>query len=193
MPVSPVKCYHDPHHNHPRYHPSCLALFFLRPFIFVYLSNKSCYWISWVEFSVVLHVLKSDYVFWQVHLDKTAEVADHCVVFSLSDDCDPDFRKACKHKHQATCGQCLSLGETLIEIERMAKDCQYPSDDERDEAVYIIQLATLAIQSWKCHILRSWNQDQACFDTMDLIDQKTVLIVNDWAMTFLPQRYRVAV
>lgn len=129
-------------------------------------------------------------MFLQVHLEKASEAADHCAVFSLSDNCDPDFKMACKHKHPETCDQCLALGGALKEIERCAKDCRYPSDDERDEAAYTIQSATLAIQSWKCHILRSWNQDHARFDVLDLIDEKTVLIINDWAMKFLPQKYR---
>ena len=48
----------------------------------------------------------------------------------------------------------------------------------------------LAIQSWKCHSRRSAHQDQARLDAIDALDQGTVFIVNNWAMKFLPQRYR---
>lgn len=70
------------------------------------------------------------------------------------------------------------------------KECTFLSKDELDEAIYIVQSSTLAIKSWKCHILRSLNQDQARHDSLELLDHETVLIVNDWAMKFLPQKYR---
>ena len=38
--------------------------------------------------------------------------------------------------------------------------------------------------------MRSINQDQARTDVLDLLDDETVLIVNDWAMKFLPRKYR---
>ncbi|KAK3717710.1 hypothetical protein QZH41_009788 [Actinostola sp. cb2023] len=126
----------------------------------------------------------------RVHLDKVMDVANHCIVFSLSDNSDPDFKQLCDHKHEHICDQCQALAETLTQIERCANDCHFPIDYERDEALYTIQSATLSIQSWKCHILRSLNQDQARFDALGLLDQETVLIVNDWAMKFLPQKYR---
>ena len=39
-------------------------------------------------------------------------------------------------------------------------------------------------------MLRSAHQDQARLDVIDALNQETVFIVNDWAMKFLPQRYR---
>ena len=54
----------------------------------------------------------------------------------------------------------------------------------------MFQTAKSAINAWKSHILRSTNQDQARLDALEKLDEKTVLIVNDWAMKFLPQRYR---
>ena len=38
--------------------------------------------------------------------------------------------------------------------------------------------------------MRSANQDRARTDALEKLDEKTVLIVNDWAMKFLPQKYR---
>jgi len=43
---------------------------------------------------------------------------------------------------------------------------------------------------WKCHLLRSTHQDQARLDVIDALGPEAVFIVNDWAMKFLPQRYR---
>ena len=44
--------------------------------------------------------------------------------------------------------------------------------------------------SWKGHIVRSANQDRERTDALEKLDEKTVLIVNDWAMKSLPQKYR---
>jgi len=126
-----------------------------------------------------------------VHLDKAQDVPDHCMVYALTDKSDPDFKQTCTdHNHEDSCDHCEALTDTIVQIESRLNRCQFPSDDDRDEARYIIESAKLAIQSWKCHILRSSNQDQARFDALRLLDHDTVLIVNDWAMKFLPQRYR---
>lgn len=66
----------------------------------------------------------------------------------------------------------------------------YASDDDRDEALHVFLTAQRAIHIWKCHQLRSVQQDKARLDVIDLLDDETVLIVNDWAMKFLPQMYR---
>ncbi|XP_031575425.1 uncharacterized protein LOC116309034, partial [Actinia tenebrosa] len=70
--------------------------------------------------------LKGDY---KVHLDNADKVADHCLVFSLSDSSDADFKKECNHKHDAVCEQCLALEETLKDIEGCFKDFEFPSVD----------------------------------------------------------------
>ena len=123
-----------------------------------------------------------------MHLEKEASIPDHCVAFSLSDASDPDYQVQCQHNHEDICEQCEALNETLREIDSRINCCHFSSDDEREEAIYIMQSSKLAIRSWQCHILRSFNQDQARLDFLDLLDNEIVLIVNDWAMKFLPQR-----
>lgn len=57
--------------------------------------------------------------------------------------------------------------------------------------MYLFTSAERAINLWKGHQLRSVRQDQARLDVIDLLeDEKTVYIVNDWAMKFLPRQYR---
>ena len=56
--------------------------------------------------------------------------------------------------------------------------------------MFLFQTAKRAILSWKSHILRSTNQDRARLDVLEQLDGENILIVNDWAMKFLPQRYR---
>ena len=88
------------------------------------------------------------------------------------------------------CDRCQSLLENLTEIERVLSETKFLADDEKDEAVFLFQAAQRAILSWKSHILRSANQDQARLDVLEQLDEENILIVNNWAMKFLPQRYR---
>lgn len=111
-------------------------------------------------------------------------------MFALSDNSDPHYQQHCNHDHTDVCDRCQGLLENLTEIERIISETKFPSEDEKDEAVFIFQTAKLAIQSWKYHILRSINQDKARLDALEQLEKGTVLIVNDWAMKFLPQKYR---
>ena len=111
-------------------------------------------------------------------------------MFSLSDSSDPDYQQKCQHNHDGSCDQCEALKETLRDIENRIKRCHFSSDDDRNEANYIMQTSRLAILAWQCHIARSFNQDQARLDFRDLLDNETVLVVDDWAMKLLSQRYQ---
>lgn len=66
----------------------------------------------------------------------------------------------------------------------------FHNQNDLDEALYINTTAQRAIQSWKCHQLRTVRQDQARHDILDTIDNSTVLIINDWAMKLIPRFYR---
>ncbi|KAK3730448.1 hypothetical protein QZH41_012642, partial [Actinostola sp. cb2023] len=128
--------------------------------------------------------LKGDF---KVHLGTSSEAAYHCMVFALSDPTNPDLRQQCDHKHEEVCHQCDNLDSTLSGITYVVAEASFATEDDRDEATYIANSATIAIQSWKCHLLRSARQDQARLDVIDTLDSKTVLIVNDWVMKFLPR------
>ena len=121
----------------------------------------------------------------QVHVTSPSNVADHCVLFALSDSSDADYQQQCSHQHTDLCDRCQSLQETLAKIERVLGETTFPTQDAKDEALFIFQTAQLAIMSWKCHILRSANQDQARIDALEKLDDNTVLIINDWAINRL--------
>jgi len=125
-----------------------------------------------------------------VHISESSPVADHCSTFSLSDPSDADLKQSCSHAHNETCDQCTSLALALRDIEKLLTEVLFASEDDRDEAFYLFQSAKLAILSWKCHLLRSVKQDQARLDALSLLNEGTVLLINDWAMKFIPQRYR---
>ncbi|RMX52493.1 hypothetical protein pdam_00025781, partial [Pocillopora damicornis] len=53
-----------------------------------------------------------------VHVTSPSNVADHCVLFALSDSSDADYQQQCSHQHTDLCDRCQSLQETLAKIER---------------------------------------------------------------------------
>jgi len=46
-----------------------------------------------------------------------------------------------------------------------------------------------AIKAWKAHLLRAVNQEEAKQDALSALDEETCLILMDWTMKFLHQRY----
>lgn len=70
------------------------------------------------------------------------------------------------------------------------REISFNREDNRDEAFFIYKSANLAIHEWKCHLLRNVKQDQARHDSLYRLDEHTVLLVNDWAMKSIPQKYR---
>lgn len=46
------------------------------------------------------------------------------------------------------------------------------------------------IQAWKPHLLRAINQNEARLNLLQDLDPISVLVVLDWAMKFLPRKYR---
>ena len=68
----------------------------------------------------------------------------------------------------------------------------FESEDDKDEAVFLVQRAREAIKAWKAHQLRSINQDRARLEVLASLDSTGVLIVQDFAMKFMPVQYREA-
>jgi len=68
----------------------------------------------------------------------------------------------------------------------------FESEDDKDEAVFLVQKASQAIAAWKAHQLRSINQDRAQLEVLEFLDPSCVLIVQDFAMKFIPVQYREA-
>ncbi len=62
--------------------------------------------------------------------------------------------------------------------------------DKDDDLLYCYHQAAQAIESWKSHLLRFVQQDRARTDILQLLDASSVLITQDWAMKFLPQKFR---
>ena len=102
------------------------------------------------------------------------------------------MKQKCDLAHTDRCGQCEALEELLDSIQHAIQEAEFSAaeDRDRDEALYLFHHAREAINLWKCHQIRTVRQDQARLDVLDRLDEQTCLITNDWAMKFLPQRYR---
>lgn len=46
------------------------------------------------------------------------------------------------------------------------------------------------IHAWKAHLLRAINQDAARHQVLETLDKRSVILVADWAMKFLPRKFR---
>lgn len=123
-------------------------------------------------------------------MNSESNVADHCSVYALSDPTVPEFRQKCTHEHNEVCDHCNALDEALADEGKAVQETNFLSEEERDEKLYLFQTAKQAIQNWKGHQLRSVRQDQSRLDALERLDESTILVVNDWAMKFLPQLYR---
>lgn len=100
------------------------------------------------------------------------------------------MESTCSHVHDEFCQQCEAIKSTLEEIMKVLEESEL-STDEHDDLMYLYGQATQAIQAWKCHQLRSIRQDMSRNFVLDTsLDENSILLTQDWAMKFLPQRYR---
>ncbi|CAF3157820.1 unnamed protein product, partial [Rotaria sp. Silwood2] len=130
--------------------------------------------------------LKSDY---KVHISRNNPVPDHCSVYALSDAADKCWYQACDHNHDQQCDQCELLKITLAKIRKYIEE--YQSDVAmRDRLLYRVQQQIRCIEDWKAHLLRTIHQDQSRIAILNNLDDETIMIHVDWAMKWLPVKYR---
>jgi len=60
----------------------------------------------------------------------------------------------------------------------------------KEELRFVLGKAKQDIVSWKAHLLRSVNQEEARLDIVNALDNTSVLLVQDWAMKFLSRKFR---
>lgn len=75
------------------------------------------------------------------------------------------------------------------EIESVLEKIELPHED-KEELKFLLAQSKKNVQAWKAHLLRSVNQDDARLDILDGLDDESVLVVLDWAMKLIPQKYR---
>ena len=145
-------------------------------------EDVTCYILSQSTAYICIHFL-------QVHVSTYSNTRDHCSAYALSDPTEVLPWADCDHNHEDSCRQCEVLKAALMEVGNAVADSPL-SDDERDDLSYALHQAVQAIESWKAHQLRSIQQDKARTRNLGNLDEKSVQITQDWAMKWLPQRYR---
>ena len=128
----------------------------------------------------------------QVHVSKESSIPDHCRAYALSDPNDKDYQIKCGHDHLDVCDRCEILASVLSDI-REAIERMSASNISRDiieELTFTETQAKKNILAWKSHLLRCVNQDEARVQVIEALDESSVFLVQDWAMKFLPRKFR---
>ena len=125
-----------------------------------------------------------------MHIADESAIADHCMTYALSDSRDSSFRQRCQHVHEEHCSECDSMNSVLNEICEFVERDSFPSKDDSDEAQYLAQHSRDTILAWKAHQLRTVRQDKARLEILENLDYGSVFLTQDWAMKFLPRKYR---
>ena len=133
--------------------------------------------------------LKADY---KLHLSRDERCADHCIVYALSSPTDASFRDTCDHVHNVVCDACRGMETVVKEIGAQIEGISDAGQDEvaKRKLQFEYGQAKEAIGAWKAHNMRVVNQEPAKQDVLSTLDGNNCLIVMDWAMKFLPLRYR---
>ena len=130
--------------------------------------------------------LKTDF---KAHIEREGNCPDHCCTYSLSDPTIKEYQSKCSHDHDIDCDRCESIDCFLYEVEAKIKTIQI-DEEQRNRLQFDFDQCNAAIRSWKAHLLRTVLQEEAKQDAMQRLDDETCLVVIDWAMKFLPIKYR---
>ena len=82
-----------------------------------------------------------------------------------------------------------TVAAVVQELELQVEKARIPHED-KEEMKFVVTQPNKNIEAWEAHILRFINQDEACLDILKAADDSSVLVVLDWAMMFIPRKYR---
>jgi len=88
------------------------------------------------------------------------------------------------------CDRCDGLKYVLGSIEAIISENEFETQSDKEDTVFTFQEAVACIQNWKSHLLRTVNQDRARVDIIENLGEDCMLLIQDWAMKFLPRQYR---
>ncbi|XP_031565193.1 uncharacterized protein LOC116300455 [Actinia tenebrosa] len=138
------------------------------------------------ELKIAKRYLKIDY---KVHVSKSSRVPDHCRAHARSHESDTDFTTKCDHQHDLKGDRFELIPSVFDEVHSALEDLAI-DNEEKKEMMYVIIQSKKNIQAWKAHLLRAINQDEARLNVLQSLGPTSVLVVLDWAMKFLPRKYR---
>ena len=102
-----------------------------------------------------------------------------------------NFFGECCHDHNQACPECKGIVNVLKAIEDTLRNGDLDlSEKQKERARWDLDHSVFSIDAWKAHLLRTFQQDQARQDTIDRLDDQTIMVINDWAMKVLPMRFR---
>lgn len=80
----------------------------------------------------------------------------------------------------------------LTDIKNTVADSKniLPSADQWDDLTFRCNQSIEAIFAWKAHEVRFVQQDKPRHLIIDALNSQEVMVTEDWAMKFLPQKYR---
>jgi hypothetical protein len=138
------------------------------------------------EIKEVKRYLKTDY---RTHIGREENCADNCSTYALSDSKKVEYHSECAHQHDVECDRCQTLERLLNDIETKINGTHM--DEWLTNCIkFDFSQCNDAIRSWKAHLLRTVLQEEAKHDAMNSLDEETCLVIIDWAMKFLPLKYR---
>ena len=112
-------------------------------------------------------------------------------MFALSDPVEEKFSGECCHDHNQACPECKGIVDVLKAIEDTLRNGDLDlSEKQKERARWDLHHSVSSIDAWKTHLLRTFQQDQARQDTLDQLDDQTIVVINDWAMKLLPMCFR---
>ena len=118
-----------------------------------------------------------------------SSIPDHCSTFALSDASNQCWRERCDHEHDEECDRCQMMKFTLNKIHD-AIDQYHQNTTTKERILHRWKQNVLVIEQWKAHLLRTVHQDQCRMDILGALDDETAMVYVDWAMKWLPTKYR---
>ena len=103
--------------------------------------------------------------------------------YALTDPTSPDYDESCDHDHDVQCNRCYKLERVLADVKNAIQSSTLP-EDEVQRLLYEFDIAKSDVGAWKAHILRTYNQESAKHDVLNSMDDKSIMLVMDWAMKF---------
>ena len=121
-------------------------------------------------------------------ISKESECAHFCSRFALSDGKQSIFSESCDHLHTESSGMLENLIKSLQEI--TSQLAQLPLTKERKLLQHSVSDSMLKIEAWQHHIVRAVHQNKAYIDQLELVDNEHILVIKDFAMKKLPEKFR---
>ena len=78
----------------------------------------------------------------------------------------------------------------IEDIKFLVQKTDFSNRDDEDDIKFRLAQAEKSLVNWKTHLLRARNQDTAKSNLFTNMNTGEVILVLDWAMKFVPRKYR---